>query len=640
MYTKTVWKKVYTKTRGGPVISCTRHRGALERFCAQKNDQAAIHFSFGDKGEASITTKQGTRELVKSTNARHVSWLRKVVKQNGKRKTAWRPKVFYRRGAFRWLVQQDNVQRVATANGGLRFIIPDPTEPLWKDDNWRDWPTQTYGIDQGSDGVAALHALMYKLRGNVSPFYEFSHGCNNDTVNLYKQLGVYNFCLVTLCIMNVHHGPDKDEGMRHEQYMQMLKAVLNTMSCEECALFQHHVGHMIEDMADEFDIDPSIGPAKSFWNWMSEHVDSMHIGDRVKTKHYMGWWSGAKRLTKRWHLELFLAEMLCLEQDWFQGSKFMALPVVTRQHVAESDATRTTSTRITQLDSKILRGSTANNAVTAAVFLAMDDYQIRVCHMVLFIEPVKIWQGHAVKYQKNVEQARDWLAAGMRDSFLAHQKDMLSLLRDPTVLRKCGYFHYQQFPAAGDTMDQVIEKDDEFATFASDLVLGMCANRQRRMLYLSSCWPNRHFRALASTDLAQQVATEFREDYEVFTFWSRKAAPDQALKDMLARSPFQLTATKQYIAAFTELGFSPHPDIQQLTEDKARGVISSDVIEKIHGMQKNRRQAKGTQLYRRPQHAYAVMDQTYEYKVPQAQSRPNSPIHIHDYDPLKFSGTI
>ena len=173
-----------------------------------------FQFSGLQLGTVSVSTK---RKAIRDTNQRHTAWVSKTVALPGE-KTAWRPRPVYRSAAKKFVDQVDNVIRFNTSFEGLSFIVYDEGAPAWKPENWRSWPSLVLAIDQGSDGLAGTNAMLRKLDMNLLPFFEFCHGANNDLHGIFKELKVYDLALILLIVMNMAHGPDKDEGMLYDQF--------------------------------------------------------------------------------------------------------------------------------------------------------------------------------------------------------------------------------------------------------------------------------------------------------------------------------------------------------------------------------------------------------------------------------------
>ena len=180
-------------------------------------------------------------------------------------------------------------------------------------------------------------------------------------------------------------------------------------------------------------------------------------------------------------------ETLALEEDWLYGKHFLKLPAVSAASVADAAEIKSTSSTITSIETKLIRSACLNNVVTSISVLNQYDLRREVCHMVSFTKPLKLWQGHLKKTMRDVNTSRDWLVEQMSDSFLGHQKAMLSQLSEPAALHACGYFEYRGLEGP-DLEDQIL-LDDEMATFAGDIVLGLISKRQRRLYYMTNCYP-------------------------------------------------------------------------------------------------------------------------------------------------------
>ena len=205
------------------------------------------------------------------------------------------------------------------------------------------------------------------------------------------------------------HGPDRDEGVRHEQFKDMVRIIVQSFTPQTATLFRARSGRMLQELAGVFDLDPSIGEESSLWQYIMDTQTSNPMGDRVNMCQHMGWWSGAKSLLPVLTLSLMKSELVALEVDWLHGKDFMQLPVV-KSHVKEADALlSSTSSRITPVEAKLVRTSCRNNVATQVALLSNYDYRRQLAHMVHFTAPVKLWQGMAVKQCQHSTTTRDLL---------------------------------------------------------------------------------------------------------------------------------------------------------------------------------------------------------------------------------------
>ena len=152
-------------------------------------------------------------------------------------------------------------------------------------------------------GVFAL-LVKQEMRANIVAMFEWSHGANNDLHGLFKDLRLYDFALICLVIFNMPHGPDRDEGVRHEQFKDMVSIVVQSFTPQTATLFRARSGRMLQELAGVFDLDPSIGEESSLWQHIMDTQTSNPMGDRVNMCQYMGWWIGSKSLLPVWTLAI------------------------------------------------------------------------------------------------------------------------------------------------------------------------------------------------------------------------------------------------------------------------------------------------------------------------------------------------
>jgi len=457
--------------------------------------------------------------------------------------------------------------------------------------------------------------------------WEWSHGANRDFQGLAKDLKKFDFVLILLVVLNIAWGPDKDPGMRYEQFQAILKSVVDVMTPEQCVIFRAMCPRILEELGDRVPIDPEKGAEQSLWDYMKTTLPSNVLGKRAKMCQYLSWLSAARELLPRWTTELLKAELVTLETDALKGKAFMKLPVVSEKLVKENDLTCTTSTKITQLDAKLLRGACINNLVTQVALLSQIDYRRQLAHFVLFLEPLKIWQGQAIKVADNSQHTRDWIVEQMSDFFLEHQKASIRLLADPGTVRESGYMDFERFQEY-DFEHYSTSLDDSFAQLAGDIAFGNAARRQRRLSFMCIDQLGRQFQMLCGADKAKAVANEFKLHHDAFVYWSGQAHQDKPLKAMLGSHPSHDTPVQQVLGAYEESGFKASDPLKELYNDKASMCNSSNIVELFNNVQKNSKQLKASMMFKKPARAWAtsfasnVADGRLKFEVP----APNVPL--------------
>ena len=80
-----------------------------------------------------------------------------------------------------WLIAADNqLENSSHLNGLVDFMLT----PEWLMAEWRLWEHLGLSIDLGSDGVAAVSAMIYKWAMNVLLFPDESHSCKNSLIGI------------------------------------------------------------------------------------------------------------------------------------------------------------------------------------------------------------------------------------------------------------------------------------------------------------------------------------------------------------------------------------------------------------------------------------------------------------------------
>lgn len=137
---------------------------------------------------------------------------------------------------------------------------------------WRTWPWASVSLDQGGDGVAGVHACLYKdsLKLNLFPWYDWSHGCCRDLEAAFRDVGKFQFMLMMLVALNIAHGPERDEGMRFEQLSEAWRHMLATYDPHTFELYQVAAPNIIRDLSGTLVLPGIDSPAVELWNWMKQ----------------------------------------------------------------------------------------------------------------------------------------------------------------------------------------------------------------------------------------------------------------------------------------------------------------------------------------------------------------------------------
>ena len=171
-----------------------------------------------------------------SVNARHRAWLRRHTTNDAKA-ASWRPAKKNRMGTLSHIMKLDCQLIVGLGGNGLADLKPDGSD-LWSAATWRRWPGALGVQDQGSKGVSANQALVYKpeIALNLLTLYDFSHGACRDLDLQYSEQGYMVLVVLSLVVVNLRSGPEQEPGMRHEQLVDAGKYFFQGFSRAELRL--------------------------------------------------------------------------------------------------------------------------------------------------------------------------------------------------------------------------------------------------------------------------------------------------------------------------------------------------------------------------------------------------------------------
>ena len=129
------------------------------------------------------------------------------------------------------------VKQTTSLTGLDHFVLKDASHSEWS--NWRRWPHLSVAIDQGSDGVASYWWLQ-SVGASLTVYWDFSHGCMSDWKNMLKDVDMWSFGVLMMCVWNAPCGPLADRT-RWQQLLESWGSMFKHFSAKTCPLFQDKV---------------------------------------------------------------------------------------------------------------------------------------------------------------------------------------------------------------------------------------------------------------------------------------------------------------------------------------------------------------------------------------------------------------
>jgi len=409
-------------------------------------------------------------------NTRHRAWLKRLSTNTGLE--SWRPKKKHRLATVKVIQSLDNQFKICTETGGLVKFQHNPKLPVWKASNWRSWPKIIGCIDQGSDGFSAAHAMGRKLQLNLEMSYDWCHGACRDMECAFRATGQWSLMLLFLVILNLPHGPERDEGFIFTQLVESLQHMLENQTPAEFQLFQSRAPSILEEMGELVEIDEGEQPIDALWRYLKETAPYEKAKYRAKKCQFMGWSRRLAEFLPSWTLTRFRCEYIGLELDMFDHKMFKKDIVVKKDVLAAAEDVTTTAISAVPLEDKVLKSACKNAVVVAVCVLERDHYKRKLSIMCHIPSPLVAWEGRAAKEMNSSTANQAWLASQLGSNFLEHQVEILKGLENHDTLRSTGFFSFEGL--ADVELDAFLVGDNEYAAFAGSLCLHLAAQRQRQ----------------------------------------------------------------------------------------------------------------------------------------------------------------
>jgi hypothetical protein len=438
----------------------------------------------------------GCKDLRKSApaiNDRHRFWIKKRASDTGHR-DGWRPQKRFRVSVTKWLARLDNQVRTSTSWSGLMTIQYNPLKTPWIDANWKSWPHLQTCEDQGGDGVSAVHALEYFLQCNHDAVYDWCHGCRRDAQLGLQKMGKWPLVLLLMVIHNLGHGPERDECLRFAQMQECMDVLFKVFDAGTCELFQARAATMLDEMAAQIDLSDGESPVAALWQHLKANCRFQKLGHRVRMCDFFGFNKANRSLLNHWTEIQFKSEVLALELDFLTG-RAVKDKVILKANVFETEKeVTTTSSSVTQVDTKLLRGCQQNAVVITCMTLGIPWYKRVTAAMTHVIGRVEKFSGASAKACRSVSGNQSFLKDIFGGGFASHIGGIWGSLSDPIAMRECGFLEFHRHD--NDDLQALRAADQDLADFMGGLTMQTMANRCRRLYYLVNGWPGQFLRLL------------------------------------------------------------------------------------------------------------------------------------------------
>lgn len=548
---------------------------------------------------------EGNAKLVAEVAARQRAWAKRKAHRAPE---AWKLAKRHRVSAKHWLQSVDNQTTHSLGWHGLAAVVlPERQEDRvgpWAD--WRLWRHMVIAVDQGSDAVSALNWLKH-VGGNVSVFYDFSHGGQNDFKEMLRQMGWMSFFMLLLVVMNCEFGPRSEEG-RYSQVAEAWAELQKNFGPKDCVVFQEHCSNMITELGESVGEQMEEGDGgdieQTMWRIWKEDAVGRKLGKKTNMCRFWAAWRKAKWLASHWSDKLAKYEYCGVETGLLSGRKIEKLVIRESPGDLEGLTLRDSTSQPSSID-KALR-SCCQNALQISTLILEEPYHLLLTKVIVAsCQEGERWHSIQNTALRSSEGATSWLLSQLDGGYMTHVGDILSQLGKHESLSYLGLT--LSVDDARRMPPDDIARDDDVSDKYAMACLVFASRRLVRNIWFIRGWPVHAMAYCCGGNRADRTAKLFEADYTAYQELKNLAEGQQSIaaKQVLRRSCFLEASVEQTLQAFRSVGFEVDRSVQDHISNKLAGIVSTQAVEDSFHHMKNAKLVRGKRRYRRPEKCMA-----------------------------------
>ena len=315
-------------------------------------------------------------------------------------------------------------------------------------------------------------------------------------------------------------------------------------------------------------------------------------GSKIAMNRFMGAIKKGEEETTLWSQRRLFYTIACLEQDYFQGSRFMKF-IQADMGVVD----KTTSAKKRTDVERSLTKSCQNQLVVACSMLDNLANRTRQRIVNTVCKPAKEWFEAQATKLRSCPDSYEWLGDQLMGDFFAHLNQTVNAMQIAGNLRHVGFFLESMDLHTDESRLSITVEQDEFANNMGTLSLYMVASRLARCMWMMVGWSSRSRLFLNDdNDQAYSEIKSFEEDFNAFRAYgvavAGAAGPERRFHD---RSIFHTVLLRQLVAAMQSCEWDvPDERVRAFLEKRFHRLMSTQLIEDAFQRQKVRKQGHST----------------------------------------------
>eukprot|EP00971_Amphidinium_carterae_P347707 6489836-Amphidinium_carterae.1 len=489
--------------------------------------------------------------------------------KHGENERQQRVKKLVRTKAYSWLIATSHMLMVCSGVGWSAYKVHQGEGELVAPSDQR---VAVVTIDQGGDGWSAVHFLM-ATHHCLLLLVDQSHRCWNDFQLALQDSKLYSWTLVTICLLNLDHGPWN--GARWWQEMKEGCREYLHVAGPDCVVWQGHLPQVLAEMGEEPMIEGAEERNAALFYSLSDCVERKV--ERVGMSRWFQYVSAVRAFLRMWSRRCVVLIYICLMLGTFRQCHYLQelqLPVtgkVDGEDVAKS------STKDDQEHIRKLRAKCSNSLEFAAIMLSDRRlYKINVIISTIG-QSIQEWHSNQNVQNRSSKASCQWWSDMAVERGRTHLDKMMACLRDRDFMIALE-LHITTAPAellSIDYQDPLVDKEDEIAQKVGSLVIAVLSRRIRTLSWhegLPGIWP-----ALLVESEREQAIGRIRQ---VVEDWRNAEGWDSGVwKKLRERSPLNQEYNKLLLRVLEGNGWEASEELLTMISDHFGGVTNTKIVE-------------------------------------------------------------
>ena len=475
--------------------------------------------------------------------------------------------------------------RVGTIYCGLRYFSFDKLS-LTDATRWDEEPHFALASDQGGDQLSMAMALQYfePTQCNMTPFYDWTHGVNNDFWKGASDCHLTGFLYLTMIVVNLPHGPDDSDTRYGEVKHNMSQHYIHS-NPRLSPLWGSDARQIMAELKPHLVPDEGETLEDCAWRFAEGRNSFKRKGYKCRKARYLQVLASLKELVAFWSLNRFETSVVAIETSAVLKKALPHIKIATIGASSDSAGPdHSTSKSVVGVDERTLRSCGVNAVCIAMAVLSHDGHRRLLCGISHIAG--SLLQAHKDESHncRSVKGSQKWFLEQVEGKAMDQVLAILDSFNSVEMLEAMGFAWGTSIPEQ--LSAQEVKVEDELAAELGKFGTSLVKHRLCRTAYYFG-YPHRMALCL-NPDVARHNTKQFQTDSIIHQNCKAQVRQSRLQQLYLKRSPFNLLTVKQLDFGLKQSHYVPCEKFVKHIEARTSAVISTKVVEDVNNFQKKR----------------------------------------------------